>query len=863
MKRERLTDCVVQAGAMKLVLIRAPAGFGKTTAMSQLRNFMQARGVATAWLTLSNIDNDVSRFLASLATAAGQLGLEQIEGGRRDAISRLTDKDAPPFALFVDDLEVIRSDSGVRELLKELLERLPRNGLLVVASRVELDLGLGRLRARNQLLEIDSELLRFTDVEALEFLRLRGVNLPVEARDRALEKAEGWITALWLLCLASQRGNTPSDIVARLSASDRDIADYLTEEVLAQQPRDVRQFLLRTSILRSLSLTTCQALLPNVDCAAILAKLERENIFLVAVGDTPKFYRYHSQFADFLYRLLLKEAPGDVARLNLAASGAYESQGRPVPAIHHAIEGGDYPHALSLLGQHGQSLLEQGRMRLLDRWFSAIPAVLLDRNPMMQLTAAWARCFTQGAWTAAEWLEKARGESDPTRQVQAHIRALTTVQFAMMDRYEDAIAAGRSALTHPPSGNPFIDTVLSNAMAHIVSITGDCKEARRFLDDAQRVQGVSGFNRMYTETVGGMLDLREGRLRQATARFRLAITSSSGVASPNYTHGNAWAGVPYASALYEANDLAGAERLINVYLPLARDVGLADHVITSYRIRARIAFLKGEVDTAFQAISELEYLGHERRLPRVTASAKVERSRAFLAQGHLSAAREELERANEPGAWPRGDSYYRPSQESDDLLVGRTRFALHHEIDTPLLAELEAGYQQASRLGRVQRALKLRILLALGHQRSGDRDRALQEFLPVLRECSREGFVRLLLDEGPSVGTLIRRAQESLTASQDPLFDAYLRRLAELQGLAPGEDNRVYHSPISRSEILSRSEIRILELLAEGYSNTALTERLQISNSTVRTHVRNIYAKLGCHNRMQAVAIARRKGLIR
>lgn len=858
-RRDRLADRLARAGAVKLVLVRAPAGFGKTTAMVQLREALQAHGVATAWLTLDNADNDVPRFLAGVSEAIKQLGHEHDPD--RDVLAQLA-MDQPPFALFLDDFEIVR-EGGVMGMVRELLEHLPRNGQIVIGSRTLPDLGLGRLRARGQLLELDTELLRFTPEETAEFFKLRGAELSLLTVDKAHEKTEGWGAALWLLSLAFQRHGTPSDLMARLPSSDREVADYLTEEVLAQQDPSVRDFLLRTSILRHLSAPVCQALLPQVDCASILRKLERDNVFLVQVEGEPDLYRYHSLFADFLRKLLERERPDELARLHLAASGWYESQSRPVPAIDHAIEGGDHPHALLLLEECANSLLEQGRMRLLDRWFSAIPSTLLRERPLMQVIAVWARTFSQGPWTAMEWLEASGCRQSPDPQVQAHVRVLLPVLLAMMDRYDEAHAAGRIGVQHLNSGNAFVDTVLLNAMAHIVSVAGERQEAQHFLEEARRTQGSSAFNRMYTETVQGFLDLREGRLRQATARFRMAITSTAGTATYNYTHGNAWAGVPYAGVVYEANDMQGAERLLNVYLPLARDVGLPDHMISSYRMRSRIAFQRGDVDAALQALTELEYLGHERHLPRVTASAKLERSRLLVLQGHASAAREELTRGADPHVWATARDQYRPAQDVDDVLVGQVRVDLHFGEPALHITELEAAIHHARTAQRNHRALKLRLLLSLAYLRSGDVGRATQEGILVLQEANREGFGRLLLDEGPALGLLLRRVHTSAPElGQDPILREYVERLLELVGPAGAEEENVEGGD-GEVELLTRKEIRILQLLAEGYSNTAMAEKLFVSDSTVRTHLRNINTKLQCHSRTQAVAIARRRGLIR
>lgn len=854
--RQRLAD----AGAVRLVLLRAPAGFGKTTAMVQLRQSMQERGVATAWLTLDSADNDVPRFLAGLTAAVAQLGLER-EDESLDVLDQLAAEQGQ-LALFLDDFELIHEPSVIG-LVRELIEHLPRNGQLVIGSRSLPDLGLGRLRTRGQLVELDAELLRFSPAEAAEFFRLRGSELSLEALDSVHGKTEGWVAALWLLSLAVHRHGAPGDVVARLAASDRNVADYLTDEVLSQQDPEVRDFLLRTSVLHHLSAPVCQALLPGMDCAAMLRRLEDNNVFLIPVKGSSDLYRYHSLFASFLRRLLAQERPDAAARLHLAASGWYESEGRLVPAIDHAIEGGDHPHALHLLEQNASGLLAQGRMRLLDRWFSHIDPQLLKKRPLMQVIAVWARCLRQGPWQAMQWLQESGCQDSSDAEVQAHVRALLPVLLAMMDRYEEAQEFGRIGVARLPSGNAFIDSVTLNAMAHIVSVAGERQEAQRFLEDARKSQGSSAFNRMYTETVGGMLDLREGRLRQATARFRIAITSSSAAATYNYAHGNAWAGVFYTEVVYESNDLAGAERLLNVYLPLARDVGLPDHVISSYRMRSRIAFHRGDVDTALQSLTELEYIGHERQLPRVSASAKLERAHLLGLQGHGSAAREELARIT-AGAIGGDDHNHRPAQEYEDLLIARARLEILFGKPAGQVALLEAELASALRSERRQRALKLRLLLALAFLRAGDLGRATAEAIPLLQEASREGFMRLLLDEGPALAPLLRRVRQASEGAQDPIFQEHLQRLLDVLGPASGDDDAGAAGPADAlEEPLTRKEIHVLQLLAEGYSNTAMAEKLFVSDSTVRTHLRNINTKLKCHSRTQAVAIARRLGVIR
>ncbi len=889
--RDAIGQGIVAAGAVKLVLVRAPAGFGKTTAMVQARERMADHGLDTAWLTLDRADNDVPRFLACLHQALAQFVVDLPAGAAPLTLMDTLGRHGAPFAIFLDDFELI-TDPAVLGLLREIIDHLPRRGQLVLGSRSLPDLGLGRLRAAGQLLEIDTEHLRFSLAETQQFFALRQTGGQPGAATADLQrhlpdlhrKTEGWIAALWLASMALDdlhaRHGSVAGFVAQFSGSNRAVAEFLAEDVLDRQSPEIRGFLLRTSLLRHLNAPLCQALNPRSDSRRILEQLDAANLFITPIASADpdpaqprqapeREWRYHSLFADFLRAQLLREQPDELARLHLAASGWYESQGRPVPAIDHAIEGGDMPYAIELLDQHALVFLEQGRMRLLARWFAALPAALLRAHPVLQVVSLWACMLTRGPWEAMALLRQSGCEHSDDPVVLAHVNALQPMLLAMMDRMEEAHDIGREHLARVPTGQPFADSVLCNAMAHVMGVLGEREQAQRLLDAARRGQQSPGFNRMYSESVEGLLDLQQGRLRQATARFRLAVGGGqTGALDASYppSHGNAWAGVLYAGAVYEAHQLAQAEHLLNVYLPLARDVGLPDHMILSHTMRSRIAFQRGDIDAALGAITELEYLGHHRQLPRVVASARLERARMLMLQGQAEAASQALDRADDAPVWQRVAKRQLTAHDVDDLVIGRLRWRSLFGDAALAAQEAELLVRQAQGALRQRRALKLQVLQAVALQRAGDAAAALLLMSALLKRASVEGFVRLLLDEGPSVGTLVRRVHaalhEAAGARPDPIFDDYLQRLLQIIGT---ENDEVGADPAGATlaEALTRKEIRVLQLLAEGYSNSAMAEKLFVSDSTVRTHLRNINLKLDARSRTQAVAIARRLGLMR
>ncbi|NEX59471.1 LuxR C-terminal-related transcriptional regulator [Noviherbaspirillum galbum] len=878
--RGAICELVGASGATKLVLVRAPAGFGKTTAMAQCKELLAGRGIDTAWLTLDGADNDASRFLSCLAAAVGGMMAERGAGAIDTAtglarppgevaleiIARLAAHPAP-FVLFLDDFEAVQEPTVLR-LVREILDNLPRGGQLIIGSRGLPDLGLGRLRARGQLLEIDAERLRFSLAETVEFMtQRRRLALPEDDLAQLQRKTEGWIAALWLASVALERRDAPSAFITRFSGSNEAVADYLAEDVLAHQPPEIRNFLLKTSILRHLNPSLCSALLPGSDGAGILRHLEEANLFLTPIDAQERTYRYHSLFASYLRAQLEREFPEEVIGLHRAASQWYEAQGRPVPAIDHAIEGHDYEHAVALLSRHAESLLESGRMRLLSRWFAALPEATTQRSPLLQVIHVWALCFTRGPAEAMALLERCGCATSSDPKILAHVIALRPLMLAIMDRQEEAYAAGQDALARMPVADAFIGGVLSNEMAYICAVMGDYQHAHRLLDAARQGQGGEGsfFNKMYSESVEGLIDLEAGQFRQATARFRMAVNATHS-ASYRHTGGNAWAGVLYASSLYEMNDLDQAEHLLHVYVPLAKDVGLADHTIIGYTMLSRIAFHRGDVDHAFHNLAELEYLGHYRQLPRVVNSAKLERSRLLLMQGNLQAAREELERANPPGAWERIARLRLPAHDLEYHALAELRWQLSAGQANEALAAVDAEIQAAQGARRQRRVLKLRILQCIALKQIGDQRPALDRMKELLRLAANEGFVRLIVDESERAGALVRQVAETQQSDggNEPIFQDYLHKLMQAFGPAV---NVMESTPAAATgalvEPLTTKEIRILGLLAEGYSNSALAEKLFVSDSTVRTHLRNINGKLQAHNRTQAVALARRLGVIR
>lgn len=870
--RQRLCEQICRPDGPKVVVARGPAGYGKTTLLAQCQALMQARPMRTAWLTLDRADNDLSRFLRCLTAALGPLSGDAAASLRAGdgpddtlalALVEAVASHSAPFALILDEFEAITAPA-VLDLVQDLIGSLPAHGRLLIASRHTPGLALGRLRAADQLLEIDAAQLCFSMDEAHHFFSRRLPALTSAEVGLLHRKTEGWIAALCLAGASLSRQPSAAAFIERFSGSDQSVADYLAEDVLASQPPELRRFLLHTSLLKQLSAPLCQALLPDLDCARLLVQLEHGHVLLTRSATDEHHYRYHSLFASYLQSQLRAQAPGDIARLHLAASRWYDEQGRPVPAIDHAIDGGDFERALALLQTHAEALLAEGRMRLLARWFAQVPPAVLATCPLLMAVQIWATCFTRGPSEASQQLEDLGLARSADPGVQAHVRALQPLLLSMMDRQEDAYAIGMPGVQALGDTLSFTETALANAMANVTAVLGRYHEARMLLDTARRAQGGAAgtFNLMYSEAVEGIIDLQEGRMRQAGARFRMAVRATRNGAY-GQANGNAWAGVLYAAWVYETGDLAQATRLLQVYVPLGRDVAHPDHLILGYLMLSRVAFYDGDVEQTFYLLGELEYLGHQRRLPRIAASARVERARVLLLQGHPQAARDELRRADDADLWSRVEALRLPANDLLTPRIGRLRWEAYAGDPATAVRQLDLDISQAEATRRMRRAYKLQLFRAVALDRAGEDAKSGDQLAALIATAQAEGLCRVLVDEGALLHRLIRRHAATPAGRAGMASDGARDWWARFQPQAPVEPEPA--APAAGpdgAEALTPKELRVLRLLAEGHSNSAIARQLFVSESTVRTHLRHLNVKLSADSRTQAVARARSAGLL-
>jgi len=871
--RTRLLDLMDSATNARLVLIRAAAGFGKTTLLQQYRDRCLASGRAVQWLNLDKADNDVQRLVAHLLAAARALQDDDASDGEASAISEqlqdlleLIGTTRRPFSIVLDEFEVIENPA-VLDLVQHLLEALPPGGLLLIASRTTPEIGLGRIRARGQLVEINPAALRFSLEEATRFIR--------EKRQLALKDSdistlyrctEGWITAIYLASLSLQGRQDPTAFVASFSGSNLELAQYLAEDILARQSEDCRRFLLQTSVLDQLHPALCDAVTGRSDSQAMIGHLERSNLFIFPLDNEHQAFRYHSLFASYLKSALQRQFPGEAPALHHAAARWYFGAGRPIPAIDHLLQAGATAEAACHLAACAGQLMAEARSRLLLSWLDQIPADYLELHPNLAVAYAWALALHRryrDALAIVEQLE-ARGGEEARRIHTLEARTLRCLLLALTDQVEACYAAGLEQIEQLPQGEVFQFGVVSNTLAFSMLATGRYEEARRLFSRA--IQRNSADCVTYLSTVigciEGVLDLIQGRLGNALARLQAAaqrhwIDNGSGALG-----GKTSLDVTLSLALYEADALADMAQVLTEALPHSKEGSPPDSLISSHVLLARAAWLKGERDTWLRYLAELEQIGRQSGSDRVVCSAWLERARVATLENRLDSATQALRSADLLGAWERPGILFH-SNDVDIPSIVRLRLRIAQGDCASAAAQLQVAIADAGERQQYRRELKLRLLLAMALDGSGRQDEAFAQLTQALRFASHEGFLRTFLDEGARLAELLQRwaVAHQARASSLGIEPRSLASLLQRAG-GPGDGGSALPGEVDTREALTSREVQVIQLLAAGLRNRAIAEKMFLSEFTVKSHLRNINAKLGAQGRTEAVAIARARGLL-
>jgi LuxR family maltose regulon positive regulatory protein len=796
----------------------------------------------------------------------------------------------------LDDYHAIEAQS-VHDAVTFLLDHLAAptcpggecEGLqLFILTRKDPPLALARLRASDEVTEIRAGDLRFGEDEAAIFLNDRmGLDLTQAEVSALAFRTEGWVAGLHLAALSLQGHEDRAAFIQDFAGDDRHVMDYLVGEVLSRQPKAVHRFLLRTAILERLCGPLCDAVMgeesQGAGSQAILEGLERANLFIVPLDNRRQWYRYHHLFGDLL-RHYLRRALGaqQVRALHQRASEWYERGGLIAEALHHALAAEDVERAARLVERSAMEMLSRSELATLVRWVDELPPDVVCRRPWLCVFHAWALRLTGGgaeavesrlrdAEQALERRAKLPARAAPTgdspllaeeaRQVQGHIAALRAYQALYQEDIPRTVELAQKALAQGLDGS-FVRSSIAVALGWAQRFSGDLDASCQAFNEARAIGLASGNTYMAVAATCRLAysQLLAGQLHRALANCRSALHAATS------RDGQRWPVAGYALVYLgdlhrERNELEAATQCLLEGIELCAQVGYVLDQLVGYATLARVRWARGEADKTLDALRQAKVLrqrmgayGYARRW------LDESRVRIWLARGDLAS----VARWVREGSL-RVDDDLTFNREMEHIILARALIGLgqeqrsgpHLENALKLLAQLAEMAESAAWTGKL---IEILALQALALHAQGNADQAVIVVGRALTLAEPEGYVRLFLDEGPAMARLVREA-----SARDMAVEYSRQLLAALQ--AEGEATRRTPGPPRRSfvagppsplaEPLSKRELEVLQLIAEGLSNREIAQQLFLALSTVKVHTRNIYGKLGVHSRTQATSRAR------
>jgi LuxR family maltose regulon positive regulatory protein len=885
-QRQRILASLDAGLSGKLTLISAPAGFGKTTVLSE---WIRGCGHPTAWLSLDKNDNDPSRFLIYLIAALQRIDSEI----GADVQAVLIESPSPQFEILLtrligemgrlpgksiivlDDFHLVDS-KPVHDAISFLIEYLPPTIHLVISGRSDPPLPISRLRVQGEVNEVRTSQLRFTKKEVADFLNDRmGFDLSAEGIAALEARTEGWIASLKLAAISMQGRDNWPEFIAKFSGSHRYIIDYLIDEVMARQPEEVQTFLRRTSILERFCAPLCEYVVGGDKGLDFIDTLDRSNLFLIPLDDHREWFRYHHLFADFLSQRLRTSEPDSLPELHRRASEWYQNEGLVDEAIQHALAAGDWDRATRLVDGIAADLLVRAESNKLLKFVDQLPSDLCPDYPMLCILHAWALLFmgqlerVEPALTAVEAsLKKAPGIPNPGY--------VTTVRAYLATRQGDmlkSIELTEQALEELSKALPDRITLIFQGAAVIWlglnhRILGNLDQARQLFMEAAGINQKAGNYYAALASFEQLADLAvvRGLLHQAVDLSRSGLElaqnwKDSGGKPQRSPMAAVGLQLALGTVLYQLNDLAGAAAHIQHSADLFE---LGEHWgrMHSYTMLAYLKQAQGEFEASAELFRKACAVEDTLNVRRSFASdrpslikLRILLSRAGPEMAHLLTdayrrfesvgvhANDEVDFCS-PAGYPREHMY----SDLACLLIALDRAA----EALPLLTRLLEAAITMERHGDEIRYL---VLMALAQHALGDSQTALDSLGQALALAEPQGYVRLFVDEGPPMAELLRFAISQNIAPEfaSKLLAAFpqnIQRTIQIEKELAANTQLLV-------EPLSEREIEVLRLIAEGYKYKEIAERLVVSINTVRHHTRNVYSKLDVNNRTQAIGRAK------
>jgi len=875
--RPRLTKRLHTAwkSGQRLALIAAPAGYGKTTLVLSWLEQLPASELAVAWLSLDERDDQVDRLLLYMISAVksvlpelgpvlvgNMINLQQADLNNRflmfvNAIAAHGER----IVFVLDDTHNLQSPD-VLDMLAYLVDHAPGNLCIVATCRQEPDLPLPRWQARATMTHINANELRFREEEAAAFLeQTMGLQLDDNEVERLLRQTEGWIVGLQLAAISVQQGSNAAEIVSDFGGQERLVVDYLTSEVLARQPEDVRQFLLTSSVLDRMCAPLCQQLVPSTDSQLMLEHLDRGNLFLVPQDRQRRWYRYHQLFAELLRNRLQQTRPlEEIRELHRTASSWFEAQGMADEAIQHAVAAGDMEKAAQMVADLPMHILwEPGGAILVAGWLKQLPEEAADMHPRVLALGAGA-FLLQGEALQAQALLERMAQHDTFAAEYALLKAIIVRNEGQYDEAREMILAVMAVLEHR---EPMLHMLARLQVGIIHADLGQLVEARSYFQSV-RVEAANGdpsllipwLQAIQLETLMGLMHGELVQAEKLARETRQAFVDSSDTHTPMIGLLDSALGSIY----YQWNEIEKAESCFLEAMKWYDRTGISDLLFAAGFGLAEIALLRGDHQEVGHWLDKFQALLNREDIPTLSDLTSALGATLQARMGNIVAA---TQWADASGlSFQDKPSYLKATIY---LCLAQVRLAEDQAHGSPadsdqLLALLEYLLELYVDAGHRLNQIVCHLTIAMLQQLSGEIDPAMETLQKALDAAKPSFLQRLFLDRGAPMRQLLEEASDR-QISQRQVRRLLMAFATEEKQLTTTDAKTKRYSNILPDPLTER-EMQILTLIMKGLTNKEICDQLVISKNTVRTHIKNVYGKLGVRNRVEAAARSQELNLL-